>query len=139
MTRNQFNEVVENISTYAGRAVEYQSYIPSVDKYFTSVGILQSVNTGALKEELVIRHGSIQDSIHYKNVELLKLKRELTFKEKLAAEYLELKVKFDGNNFIGKYPTAIELCANFTTAALRSKINAVKSALQEKEKREKIM
>lgn len=51
-------------------------------------------------------------------------------KEYLAIEYLKLRKEFDGDNFIGRYPTITELCKKFKTVDLEDKIKAVKSVLK---------
>lgn len=58
----------------------------------------------------------------------------MTNKQILASIYLNLRKQFDGNNFIGKYPTIEELCKKFKMIDLKDKIEAVNFAIISKNK-----
>lgn len=59
----------------------------------------------------------------------------MTNKQILASIYLNLRKQFDGNNFIGTYPTIEELCKKFKMIDLKDKIEVVNFAIISKNKK----
>lgn len=68
MTQNQYNELAENFYKYANKTCEYESYVPSTDKYLKANGILLGIGVGANQGCLIIGSCGYRHAIRFERV-----------------------------------------------------------------------
>lgn len=71
MTRFHFNQVLNNFSEFAGKEVQFDSFIPSANKYAKRYGNLKGIGTDANTESLLISNGGMVYAVHYTRVDWL--------------------------------------------------------------------
>ena len=71
MKAQEFENIKANVNAYKGKLVDYQSYIPSADRFSTRKGYIKGVGEDVLRECLIVSERGEDYAIHYNRVELL--------------------------------------------------------------------
>lgn len=71
MNTIEFQNIKTNINKYEGSKVAFVSFIPSANRYTTSIGYIEGVGFGVFKESIVINERGRQHTIHYTKVSLI--------------------------------------------------------------------
>ncbi len=72
MTRNEYENVCENIIDYSCRAVKCRMFIPSANRYHEALCHLTGVGTGVNRGSLIVSYMGHRHLVYYKNVTMIK-------------------------------------------------------------------